>query len=129
MFRRLSTRARKDTRGETKELFSSLPNEQKTVIRAKILACFNTEQVASARNKIGDAVAEIARQYVDVGEIWPELLGTLFQASQSPTPGLRDSAFRIFATTPGIIEKQHEEAVQGVFAKGFKDEEVNVWLL
>ena len=60
------------------------------------------------------------------GQSWPELLGALSQASQSTDAGQREGAFRIFATTPGIIETQHEAAVQEVFAKGFKDEDVNV---
>ena len=63
---------------------------------------------------------------VGVGEQWPELLGVLFQASQSADIGQREAAFRIFATTPGIIQKQHEEAVQTVFAKGFKDDSIDV---
>lgn len=61
-----------------------------------------------------------------VGEPWPELLGSLFQASQSPDVGQREGAFKIFAATPGIIEKQHEETVQSAFARGFKDEDVSV---
>ena len=59
-------------------------------------------------------------------ESWPELLAALFQASQSPDPSMRECAFRIFATTPGIIEKQHEGVVQEVFSKGFKDSSVDV---
>jgi len=86
---------------------------------------------ASVRHKIGDAVAEIARQYVDnevlaadgSRESWNELLGGLFESSQSSESGRREIAFRIFATTPGIIEKQHEEVVLGSFTKGFKDSE------
>ena len=61
-----------------------------------------------------------------VGEPWPELLGTLFHASQSTDARQREGAFRIFATTPGIIEKQHEDTVQSAFAKGFKDDDVLV---
>lgn len=63
---------------------------------------------------------------ISSGEQWPELLGVLFQASQSPEAGLREAAFRIFATTPGIIERQHEEAVSGVFTQGFRDSNVAV---
>lgn len=88
------------------------------------------------RNKIADAVAEIARQYTDEQllnpdgsrDTWPELLNALFQASQSPDVGMRESAFRILETTPGIIEKQHEEVVLGVFQKGIKDEAAEVRL-
>ena len=61
-----------------------------------------------------------------VGENWPELLGVLFHASQSPDAGQREGAFRIFATTPGIIEKQHEDTVLAAFTKGFKDDDVTV---
>lgn len=55
-----------------------------------------------------------------------ELLGALFQASQSNDPGMRECAFRIFASMPSIIEKQHESAVQEVFGKGFKDDAIDV---
>lgn len=61
-----------------------------------------------------------------VGENWPELLGVLFHASRSLDAGQREGAFRIFATTPGIIEKQHEDTVLEAFTKGFKDEDVTV---
>lgn len=64
-----------------------------------------------------------------LGDQWPELLGILFQASQSPESGLRETAFRVFTTTPGVIEKQHEDAVLGVFTKGFEDENIAVrWI-
>lgn len=50
----------------------------------------------------------------------------LFQLSIADDSGKRESAFRVFNTTPGIIEKQHEEAVAQAFTKGFKDPEVGV---
>ncbi len=53
----------------------------------------------------------------------------LFQASQSTSASQREGAFRIFATTPGIIEKQHEDTVLAAFTKGFEDEDVSVRLL
>ena len=60
------------------------------------------------------------------GENWPELLQVLFVASQSQDAGQREVAFRIFTSTPGIIEKQHEETVMGAFTKGFEDGDVTV---
>jgi hypothetical protein len=63
---------------------------------------------------------------MNTGEQWPELLGALFQCSQAENVGQRETAFRIFAATPDIIEKQHEQAVLGVFVKGFKDTETTV---
>lgn len=59
-------------------------------------------------------------------EPWPELLTVLFQLSIAEDPGKRESAFRVFNTTPGIIEKQHHEAVGQAFTKGFKDDSVGV---
>ena len=62
------------------------------------------------------------------GESWNDLLGALFHASQAPDSGQRETAFRIFATTPGIIERQHEEVVLSAFTRGFKDPDTNVVL-
>ncbi|KAJ5468519.1 hypothetical protein N7475_006271 [Penicillium sp. IBT 31633x] len=127
LFRRIATKTRKDpASGDAKEVFSSLPTEQRIAIREKLVACLNSESVTDVRKKIGDALAEVARQYTDNGEQWPELLGVLFQASQNPDSGLRETAYRVFTTTPGIIERQHEEAVVEVFAKGFKDDNISV---
>ncbi|ODM23487.1 hypothetical protein SI65_01076 [Aspergillus cristatus] len=128
LFRRIATKTRKDpVTNEAKELFSTLTGEQRLVIRQKLVSCLTGESVTDVRKKIGDAVAEIARQYTDNGDQWPELLGVLFHASQSPDDaGLRETAFRIFSTTPGVIEKQHEDAVLGVFGKGFKDDNPSV---
>ena len=68
----------------------------------------------------------LADDFNKPGENWPELLQVLFVASQSQDAGQREGAFRIFTTTPGIIEKQHEETVLGAFTKGFEDNNVIV---
>ena len=47
----------------------TLKEPQKVAIREKLLQCLENETVANVRNKIGDAVAEIARQYSDEGII------------------------------------------------------------
>jgi hypothetical protein len=57
---------------------------------------------------------------------WPDLLQVLFTLSQAPDAGKRETAFRVFTTTPGIIQKQHEDAVAQAFAQAFKDESVAV---
>lgn len=44
----------------------------------------------------------------------------------SPDAGKRETAYRVFTTTPGIIEKQHEGAVLEAFGRGFKDDAVGV---
>ncbi|KAL4930686.1 nuclear import receptor PSE1 [Aspergillus undulatus] len=127
LFRRIATKTRKDpVTNDARELFSTLAREQRLVIRQKLVTCLTRETANDVRRKTGDAVAEIARQYTDNGDQWPELLGILFQASQNPDAGLREASFRIFSTTPSIIEKPHEDAVINVFGQGFKDDVVSV---
>lgn len=134
LFRRISTRSSKDAAGQTRELFLTLQVAQRNAIRGKLLQSFASETVPTVRNKVADAIAEIARQYTDEQvlnadgsrDIWDDLLAALFAASQSADAGQREAAFRIFATTPGIIEKQHEAVVLGAFTKGFKDTDVSV---
>ncbi|KAL7272625.1 importin subunit beta-3 [Rhizina undulata] len=125
LFRRIASKTQTKA-DEPKELFLTLNPGVKNYVRTLLLQCFAEEIEKSVRNKIGDAVAEIARQFSDSDEQWPELLQALFQASKMPESSHRESAFRIFATTPGIIEKQHGELVKGVFSSGFSDENLNV---
>lgn len=68
LFRRISTKTRKDpASGDAKEVFLCLPIEQRVAIREKLVSCLTTESVTDVRKKIGDAVAEVARQYTDNG--------------------------------------------------------------
>ena len=60
------------------------------------------------------------------GVAWPDILQALFDASRSPDAGMRETAFRIFSTTPGIIEKQHEDVVMAAFKGGFADQDTSV---
>ena len=99
---------------------------ERLAIRQKLLEALGGEVDKSVRHKIEDAIAEVARQYSDNDDTWPELLGVLFEASQSKNEFHREGAFRIISTTPGIIEKQHEDTVLSAFTKGFKDDDVTV---
>ena len=45
----------------------TLQQQQKIAIRSKLLQCLQSESLPHVRNKVGDAVAEIARQYSDDG--------------------------------------------------------------
>ncbi|KAF2666647.1 ARM repeat-containing protein [Microthyrium microscopicum] len=129
MFRRAATKARKDPQSDqSKDTFWVLPDPQKVAIREKLLEALGTDNTPNVRNKVADAVAEIARQYTDEGITWQELLQALFNASQSAEVTQREIAFRIFASTPRIIETQHETVVQEAFTKGFKDPETSVRL-
>ncbi len=67
IFRRIASKTRKTEQGENLEIFYSLPAEQAQVIRQKLLEVLAAEANRSVRNKISDAIAEIARQYTENG--------------------------------------------------------------
>ncbi|KAI0023927.1 ARM repeat-containing protein [Xylariomycetidae sp. FL0641] len=128
IFRRIASKTRKTDKGDNAEMFVSLGREQATVIRQKLLETLASESDRLVRNKIGDAVADLARQYSENNEQWPEILGILFNLSMANDAGQRETAYRVFATTPGIIQRQHEGAVTEAFSRGFKDDSVAVRL-
>jgi hypothetical protein len=108
-------------------MFISLTPGDAHAIRQNLLKTLIEETDKTVRNKISDAVAEVARQYTEHNEPWTDLLTVLFQLSQAADDaGKRETAFRVFTTTPGIIEKQHEEMVATAFTQGFKDDSVAV---
>lgn len=72
------------------------------------------------------SLSHLVLTLIFIDDSWPELLGALFQLSQALEAEKRETAYRVFATTPGIIEKQHEEAVLQAFQRGFKDDAVQV---
>lgn len=65
IFRRIASKTRKNDRGETVEIFASLGPEEASAIRQKLLECLTNEPERVVRNKISDAVADVARQYAD----------------------------------------------------------------
>lgn len=69
IFRRIASKSRKNEKGENVDIFVSLPKDQAAVIRQKLLEILTTEAERGVRNKISDAVAEVARQYTESGEL------------------------------------------------------------
>ena len=66
LFRRMASKNRKDPiTNDSQELFLCLGDNEKNFIRQRLLQCLANEQTPSVRHKIGDAVAEVARQYTD----------------------------------------------------------------
>ncbi|KAK7739238.1 importin subunit beta-3 [Diatrype stigma] len=128
IFRRIASKTRKNDKNENTEIFISLGADSATIIRQKLLETLANETNQTVRNKISDAVADVARQYSESNQQWPEILAVLFNLSVAPDAGKRETAYRVFATTPGIIERQHESAVLEAFNRGFKDDSVAVRL-
>ncbi|KAH0436861.1 importin beta-3 [Colletotrichum camelliae] len=138
IFRRIASKSRKNERGELVDMFLSLSKDQAAVIRQKLLESLGGDfqrayvlhltlhppQTPARSPAFGIEVAP----NIMADDSWPELLGGLFQLSIAPDAEKRETAFRVFSTTPGVIEKQHEDNVIGAFQKGFKDDSVQVRL-
>lgn len=85
LFRRIASKTRKDpVKNEARELFSTLTTDQRLVIRQKLVTCLTTESGTDVRKKIGDAVAELARQYTDNGMLNTRSSSLLFLFSFRP---------------------------------------------
>lgn len=52
-------------------MFLTLQPPEREAIRAKLLQCLANEADNSVRSKVGDAVAELARQHTDEGRLGP----------------------------------------------------------
>jgi hypothetical protein len=65
IFRRIASKTRKIGNSDNVDMFISLDKEHGTIIRGKILETLVTESDKTVRNRISDAVAELARQYYD----------------------------------------------------------------
>lgn len=70
IFRRIASKTRRNAQGETVDMFLALSDDQVNVIRQKVLESLVSESERAVRNKISDAVAELARQFTDNGEFW-----------------------------------------------------------
>lgn len=67
IFRRIAGKTRKNDKGESVDTYISLAKDQAEVIRQKLLQTLASESDRGVRNKISDAVAEVARQCSDNG--------------------------------------------------------------
>jgi hypothetical protein len=75
IFRRIASKTRKTPASDNVDTFISLGKDQAFAIRERLLGTLASEPDKAVRNKISDAVAEIARQYSEnspsPGNPWP----------------------------------------------------------
>lgn len=96
--------------------------------RSAMLSPKSLDNIQRTVSLPGPSAQTVARNLLTLvaDDAWPELLSALFQLSQATEPEKRECAYRVFATTPSIIEKQHEGTVLEAFQKGFTDDAVLV---
>ncbi|KAF9428919.1 hypothetical protein BGZ94_000530 [Podila epigama] len=140
--------------GEEPTLLDIIPEETRQSIKTNLITALQKEDTKSARNKICDTIAEIARVAAlkeesksplpfvpsttttilwDFFEFWtcqpwPELLPVLLNCATSTSAEQRESAFRIFTSVPHLAQGQQVENLSTVFSNCLKDPDSQVRL-
>jgi importin-5 len=123
---------------DTRTIWEGSAEGTRAQVKALLLEGYEKEAVVGVRNQLCDTIADVAREAeeqssinttlnisqwrdTDFAEPWNELLAALFQSTKSPEPAHRESAFRVFAALPSIVDKSHVELLKGVFLEGLQD--------
>ncbi|GMM33500.1 Pse1 protein [Saccharomycopsis crataegensis] len=109
----------------TETSIGTISEPVKAEIRNLLFNGFFGEQTKSVRHKLADAIAEVARTSISPPGTWDNLVPTMFEATGSPEPGFRESAFRVFAAQPALVV-QHLEQALPTFLSGFVDPDDSV---
>ncbi len=102
-------------------IYDHLSEDTRFRTERALLRCLRQEQNDSVRKKVADTITDLAIGSMERGRPWPELQSTVFECTQSPTIGHRESAFRILASVPNLILDQNVSDVLRVLEGGLKD--------
>jgi importin-5 len=124
---------------DTKTVWAATSENIKQQVKAALLEGYENEAAVAVRNKLCDTIADVARDgqeedrmflYVEGWliqvEEWHELLNALFQSTKSPETAHRESAFRVFAALPTLVDISHADLLQSVFLAGLTDQKPQV---
>lgn len=121
LFRRIAIKSPKEISSVTDRTIGIISEPPKKQIRSILLRGFISQQNNYLRHKISDAISEVAKIDASPSGTWNELLPTLFESTSNTDPSFRESAFRVFATVPELIDKSYMNDVMMVFNNGFVD--------
>ncbi|CAN3357459.1 importin subunit beta-3 [Diutina catenulata] len=122
LFRRVGIRMPEYSKDVSDRTMASIPEPVRAQIREVLLAGFSAPgQSVSVRHKLGDALAEMARADASPQGSWPQLLPALVEAARAPNSEMRESAFRVVAATPELLEQLPLEQVVALYKAGFDD--------
>lgn len=121
LFRRIAIKTPKNITNMTDRTIGIISEDGKQQIRSIFLQGFTLPQSNQVRHKLSDAISELAKEDVSPHGSWSELVPALFAAAQNPDPSFRESAFRVFTTTPALLDKSYIENVVPIFNSGFED--------
>ncbi|KAH8088992.1 ARM repeat-containing protein [Cristinia sonorae] len=103
-------------------LYDHLSSQTLTTIERLLLHSLLHEQSALVRHKAVDTVTDLANNSMNRGRPWHALQAQAFSMAQSPDPGLREAAYRVFAASPNLIIDLQAESVLGILQKGLQDQ-------
>lgn len=122
LFRRIAIRSPKNFSSISDRTIGVLDDVTRQQIRVILLQGFASNQSNQVRRKLADAISEVAKEDVSPRGSWPELVPSIFQLAISSDGSMRESAYRILATSPEIIEKEYVDQMVPIFSGGFEDE-------
>ncbi|CAN3375996.1 hypothetical protein DIURU_003228 [Diutina rugosa] len=126
MFRRVAIKTPEYSSSVADRTISSVPEPVRTQIRRILLQGFVKENLPkSVRHKLADAIAEMSKPDASPAGSWAELVPSILYATELPDPSFRESALRIIAAAPEVVEDAAEKVVQ-VFKQAFEDNDDEV---
>lgn len=121
LFRRIAIKSPKEFSSVTDRTIGVISEPVKQQIRSTLLIGFTSNQSNQVRHKLSDAISEVAKDDVSPPGSWNELIPALFQATSNADPSFRESAFRVFSSSPELIDKSYINEVLPIFKSGFDD--------
>jgi hypothetical protein len=127
LLRRLLLRNAKQQQQHSKTvaltLYDRLSSQTLATLERLLLYSLAHEPLQVVRHKSVDTVCDLASASMSRGRPWHALQVQAFNMVQSPDPGLRETAYRVFAGCPNLVMDLQTDAVIGVLQKGLQDEQ------
>ncbi|KAI0061801.1 ARM repeat-containing protein [Artomyces pyxidatus] len=102
-------------------LYDRLSSQTLGTLERLLLHCLSHEASEAVRRKAVDTICDLANHAMGRGRPWHALQAQAFAMTQSPEPGARESAFRVFAGCPNLVMDLQTDAVLNVLQKGLQD--------
>ncbi|KAK6459469.1 Karyopherin functions in nuclear transport of protein [Scheffersomyces xylosifermentans] len=126
LFRRVAIKSPKELASVTDRTIGVISEPVRAQIRSILLQGFTSPQSNQVRHKLSDAISEVAKEDASPQGSWIELIPALFEATRNTDPSFRESAFRVFASAPELIDKSYITQVLPIFNSGFDDADDDV---
>ncbi|ORZ41524.1 armadillo-type protein [Catenaria anguillulae PL171] len=104
-----------------------IPDAARAAVLQELLGALAAETVSSARRKLCDTIAEIAKSMLNRKLNWSELMPAVYQCIQSSDPTFRESAFHLLSSVPVLIFPNGTldmSSVNMVFSHALSDAEI-----